>query len=636
MSKVREVIVIGLDGAMLYFIKKLVSEGELPTFERLISNGVIAEASPCPPCDTPTNWTTIATGATTAMHGVTSFYLHFPGEPLGLGLKLRYRGQLAKYCKAEYLWEVADKHGIKTLVVNYPAGWGSKLKMGIMIAGSWPMPSVPPKVLIKHRVYSTYPERGEGLIEFIGSIDAFKGLKSFSPIVKVRVKVDKEEVLTSSILLDFYILDTKGRGYDVVVLVQNNKKYFLKPLKWSEWIPLSLDTKYGKIKAIFKLRVLELSRDAKLVKVEFSDIFNVDKWTYPNELGEELVKSAILPEGFFEDVGKDYVIYGKEHPYLMGMVKEAKGLAKVISYLKQTRGWRICFFHFHIFDAINHRYLKFSYKHSPFYDETKAKESDESVKLAYKIADKLLNDLLEKCTTDGTLVIVVSDHGAVPSWNVVSIRKALVDANLLVYKWDSSMNKYRVDWSRTKAFPYYEPTYVWVNLRGRDPDGIVSLSEYEEVREEIIEALYGIKDEETGTCPVELAVRREKDPYVGNRENIADTIGDVIYYLKPGYQLYDGILESLDSEFVLPNEFQRGYVWRAERVFGAHVYYQPITRVNEFTINGIFLAKGPGIVRGEELKKPIRLIDIVPTVSYLLDIPNPRHCEGKILEEILE
>ena len=636
MKRVKDVIVIGLDGAMLSFVKKFVSEGELPTFESLISEGVIAESVPCPPCDTPTNWTTIATGATTAVHGVTSFYLHFPGEPLELGLKLRHRGQLAEFCKAEYIWEVADRYKIRTLVVNYPAGWTSKLKRGDMIVGSWSMPNVPPKVLVNSYTYSTLPIKKEKPIELVGKVKEVEGLKSFSPIMKVRVKVEENKTLISPTLLDLYVSDSKGEGYDSVILIRNDKKYIIKCSEWSDWIPITLNTKYGKLKGLFKIRVLELSKDGKLIRVEFSRIINVDGWARPNELGEELVRRAGLPEGFFEEVGKDYVIYGKEYPYLVGMAREARGLVRVISYLKRTRGWRMCYLHYHIFDAANHRFLKFSYRGSPFYDEVKAEKANEGMKLAYKIADEFLKSLLDKCTSNDTLVIVVSDHGAVPSWSVVSIRKALVDAGLLAYKWDEELNKYRVDWSRTRAFPYYEPAYIWINLKGRDPSGIVSPSEYEEVREEVIKALYNIKDEESGVCPVELAVRKEEDPYVGNREKIAETIGDVIYYLRPGYQLYDGIIEGLDSEFMSLDEFKKGYTWRAERVFGAHAYYQPITRVEEFTVNGILIVKGPEIVKGEEIKDPIKLIDIVPTISHLLNIPPPKDCEGKLLGEILK
>lgn len=98
----KKLLVIGIDQAIPYLIQKFYREGLIPNIEGLIQKGVIAEAYPCPPCDTPTNWATIATGATTAVHEVTSFYVHIPGEPLDYGLSKRSRSQLSRYCQAEY------------------------------------------------------------------------------------------------------------------------------------------------------------------------------------------------------------------------------------------------------------------------------------------------------------------------------------------------------------------------------------------------------------------------------------------------------------------------------------------------------------------------------------------------------
>ncbi|MBD3186023.1 hypothetical protein GF325_04260, partial [Candidatus Bathyarchaeota archaeon] len=92
------VLLVGVDQAILHLIVKFTSEQALPCISRLIKGGVLAEAFPCIPCDTPTNWTTIATGAPTAIHGSTSFYTHVPGEPFELGLKQRSRAQLSRWC----------------------------------------------------------------------------------------------------------------------------------------------------------------------------------------------------------------------------------------------------------------------------------------------------------------------------------------------------------------------------------------------------------------------------------------------------------------------------------------------------------------------------------------------------------
>ena len=87
MSSKQKLLFIGVDQAIPYLLKKFLDDESLPNISNLVNNGVIGEALSCPPCDTPTNWATIATGATTSVHGATSFYMHIPGEPFELGLQ---------------------------------------------------------------------------------------------------------------------------------------------------------------------------------------------------------------------------------------------------------------------------------------------------------------------------------------------------------------------------------------------------------------------------------------------------------------------------------------------------------------------------------------------------------------------
>ena len=63
-NKPKKVAVIGLDCALPHLIEQHIAEGHLPTFKKLIEEGVIAENCLAPfPTITPPNWATIATGA---------------------------------------------------------------------------------------------------------------------------------------------------------------------------------------------------------------------------------------------------------------------------------------------------------------------------------------------------------------------------------------------------------------------------------------------------------------------------------------------------------------------------------------------------------------------------------------------
>ena len=88
-----------------------------------------------------------------------------------------------------------------------------------------------------------------------------------------------------------------------------------------------------------------------------------------------------------------------------------------------------------------------------------------------------------------------------------------------------------IDWTKTKAAPL-GVVNIFVNLEG-EPTGIVEPGEeYEQVRRDIIHALYEYRHPETGYCPFTLAVRRE-DAEVVNYCN--DLAGDVVYAVLPEF-----------------------------------------------------------------------------------------------------
>jgi predicted AlkP superfamily phosphohydrolase/phosphomutase len=159
-----------------------------------------------------------------------------------------------------------------------------------------------------------------------------------------------------------------------------------------------------------------------------------------------------------------------------------------------------------------------------------------------------------------------------------------------------------IDWSRTRAFSQ-RICYVYVNLKGRDPDGIVETGrEYEEVRNEIIRILYDFTDEETGLKPVSLALKREDARILGL---YGDTIGDVVYALNPEFG-------------------------------GEHGNFLPTAGWGIGSMKGLLIMSGPGIRRGTSLKRSVWLTDIVPTICHLVDLPIPPDSEGAIIHQAFE
>jgi predicted AlkP superfamily phosphohydrolase/phosphomutase len=111
----------------------------------------------------------------------------------------------------------------------------------------------------------------------------------------------------------------------------------------------------------------------------------------------------------------------------------------------------------------------------------------------YRYLDDEIGELLERFDDD-TTVMVVSDHGARPMEGAVCVNEWLRDEGYLVLRDQPDgplpFRDANVDWSRTRAWGeggYY--CRLCLNVRGREPEGVVDPSEYEHLRDELAERL---------------------------------------------------------------------------------------------------------------------------------------------------
>lgn len=625
---------IGVDQAIPCLIDKFVAQGTLPHINSLIQEGVKGKAYSCPPCDTPTNWATLATGATTAVHGATSFYLHLPGEPFEMSLKNRSRTQLSRYAGAEYFWNTADNNGYTPFVINYPAGWPTEFKEGAMSLFTWPIPeSLPQKITRKSTL--RFKKDAENEARKITKANEHPiNIKSEAEILKISFELKHGEITTPK-TLNGYIIDTKGIGYDTFIYIDKERDILheIKPDELSKWISINLETEHGLLPCLFQLHIKNIEKDGSSIELTRSTVYNTKGWSVPDSFGEELIRQGILGQKEKQKHEVEYMISGDIAPYLEYARSESLSLGDAIIYAKKSLNWDFCFFHIHHLDSVNHRALAPSYPKYPDYNEEDASAANQQIEVAYQIVDELVGKLLEHCVDNETLVLFVADHGAIPVWKNANIPLALEEAGLLTYEWNQQQKEYVIDWDETKVFPYMEPPYIWVNKKGRDPNGIVRSSEYESVRDQTIEALENFRDQDTGEKIVKYALRREDAEPLGQN---GERIGDVVFFLNPPYQCFDGRLGDLNAARKKKRQYKKPAAYDASVCFGAHAYYLPDETVGDYSISVPMIFSGPGVKSGIQLPEIVDLIDIVPTLSQLLEIPKPQTAQGKIIEKIFE
>jgi predicted AlkP superfamily phosphohydrolase/phosphomutase len=175
---------------------------------------------------------------------------------------------------------------------------------------------------------------------------------------------------------------------------------------------------------------------------------------------------------------------------------------------------------FEFTDRIGHTFWRLLDPEHPRYDAELAERYGGEMLRAYQKMDEIVGGAMKKLD-DRTLLLVVSDHGFGTWRHAVNYNTWLIrEGYMTLYGMLSGPKNLEdlfgggeffenVDWSRTKAYAMGLGN-IYINLRGREPKGIVSLGEeYENVRDEIIEKLEAWMDEETGLHPVHRVYRRE-------------------------------------------------------------------------------------------------------------------------------
>ena len=625
MSKVpNKVLFLGIDSPVAPAVYRWAQEGKLPALKKLMDRGVYCEHALVPfPTITPPNWTTIATGAWPGTHGITDFEMHTPGTPLDE----THQGFISDEIMAETLWEAGERVGKRSIVMNWPTSWPPKVKDGYQVAGyglnitDWregvPIGDVTSTLLAHDLLLSTeyYPRYSEVVWKKAG---AWEGVEHGPQALEAEVNLNLWRSKVAVKPITWYVLVDKsaGAGYDTVVLAKSKSKQGvyarLKVGEWTQNIYDRLETVKGFQKAAFRAKLVELSADAQQFRLYLPGLFSLEGWGYPREV-EDIIKSERgLPtartayEAFLADWidGQTLVeAYDLHHAWLVDATK-----------CLFAKPWDMYFMHVHTIDWIYHT---FSIELEPLLASDKSLipyYQDIELKL-YQGVDWCLGEIVEAAGEDA-LVVVMSDHGVKARTQKFEVDDILEKAGLLVYLPEEPGEKKaqaelkgigispktrKIDWSKTRAVGQ-RTVHIYVNLKGRDPRGVVEPADYEKVRDEVIKALYEYVDPKSGLHPVALALKNEDARIIGIWGPRA---GDVIYAEDPRFGKEHG-----------------PYLTTSKYGFG--------------DLRGLIMFAGPGIKQGVVIDRNVWLTDLVPTVCHVAELPVPAQCDGAIIYQALE
>ncbi len=612
----KKVIVIGLDGLSPTLVSRLLDAGQLPNLARLKEQGGYSRVATTRPAQTPVAWSTFATGVNPGGHGIFDFLRRNPKNYLPDLALNRYEQKNAflppkavNLRGGTPLWELLKAAGRGATVLRCPCTYPPDPIRGRLLSGM----GVPDLRggLGTATFYTTdpaaRPRESENVVrpQPAGGDDVYsahligpRNPKGGDLRVEISLRVDRQARRV--------ILRSEG----------NPKELEVREGAWSDWLRIKF--KVGLLQSIRGMvRFYLVSCEPELAVYASPINFDPDSPFFP--ISE--------PFEYAGDLAREIGLY-----YTTGMVEDHTGLNNEripeAAFLDQCEiAWRerqammhaeLQYFDDGLFyvlydtpDRIQHLFWRYTEPDHPANrgaapDATFAPVIDD----AYRRCDAIVGEALEYAD-DRTLVIALSDHGFNSFRRGVDLNKWLYDHGFLALKEGVRPGEEagdllrQVDWDRTRAYAV-GLSGIYLNLRGREGQGIVPTEEADTLRAELAKGLAGLTDpDRPGTLAVRRVVPREeayRGPYLAEAP-------DLLVNFAEGYRVswsssMGGVAETAFEDNV-------------KKWSGDHI-------IDPDRVPGVLFMNRP-------FREGARLLDLAPTILAALGVPKGPAMEGEAI-----
>jgi len=620
-ARIKRCVVLGLYGMDPKLAEQFMDEGKLPTLDSLRKQGTFKPLATTIPSMSPVAWSSFQTGVNPGKHNIFDFLtrdknsyapklsstdIRGPRRTLKIGSLTLPIGKpdIRLLRKGKPFWVTLGENGIFSSILRVPITFPPEKFYGVSLSGM-----CVPDLRGSQGMFSLFTTQTPDQMEVTGG-QYHHVQRNGNTVTTDLVGPDDPFHADGKPLTCRFTVAIKDAA--TAVMKMGAEKITLKKDQYTDWIKVDFKAGFGvKVRGIckFLLQNTEPHFQLYVTPINIDPEKPVMPVTHPLVFATYLAKK----QGPFATLGlaeDSWALNEKALPddgFIQQCLELDEEREKMFfdSLDKVSKGLCVCVFDGT--DRLQHTFWRDIDPDHPVHDD--AFDNRHVIEDLYKRMDDLVARTLKKCNGDGSMLMVISDHGFNTFRYGVDLNRWLEENGYLTLKDNDRQVKYlrAVDWSKTKAYALGLGG-IYLNMKNRESQGIVeSGRDAEALCEEIVDKLRCLIDDNQANQSVIKDVYQTSKIYVGPYKNNAP---DMLVGFCPGYRVsWETAIGTVTEKIFHPNT----KAWSGDHC------------IDPSFVPGVLFSN-----RKIETENP-RLMDIGPTVLDLFGVDVPGYMDGKPL-----
>jgi len=569
----KKMLVLGFDGMDPGIVKRLMGQGQLPNMQRLSGQGVFTMMRSTIPPQSPVAWGSFISGADPGVFGIfdfihrnpdnyTPFFSQSEIQPSSMLVKLgQYQiplkpGKVVLKREGRAFWDYMEDRGIPATVLKLPTNYPPSASSQRTLSGMGT-----PDIQGTYGIYSLYTS------------DENESQSDRTPNNVYYAYIDENNIMEGQIEGPKNYLIKEGENVVVPfkVYVDNRHKtaridiqgqeILIAEKEYSDWVEIkfSLISNLASITGMVKFYLMEMGEKFRLYisPTHVSPREPAVPICTPSGYSRELVDHV----GLFHTIGlpADTKALSQGTFSMENFITQSQSVFaescrmfdfELQRFSRQNDG--LFFFYFSSLDQGQHMFWALNDKQHPYYHPEESRKFAYITDELYRKFDRILGKAL-KNINPGIPVLVMSDHGFGPFRRGVNVNTWLVKEGYLKLSTSDISEEVSIlenaNWPASKAYAL-GLNGLYLNLKGREKEGLVSSVERRKLLEEIKGKLETLADPKNGQKVISCAYISEDN----FSKNFLQRAPDIILGFDRGYRISDkSALGSLSQEVVSDN-----------------------------------------------------------------------------------